>query len=144
MQKSICKTIIGGLTALTVMAAAVVSSTQPASAFVLRGGGFHSGFGGFHPGFGGFHPGFAGFHPGFAGFRPGFRPGFVGFHPGFVGHRFFHPGFWRNGVWINGWWGPAVVTGVAIGAFASSCWSYTPAYDASGNFIGPVYVNLCQ
>jgi len=127
MRKSICKTIIAGLTALTI-SAAVISSTTSASASQFHGGGFG---GGWHGG------GFGGFHPGFGGFRPGF-----------VGRRFFHPGFWNNGVWINGWWGPAVVAGVALGADSwgggSSCWSYRPAYDASGNFVGQVYVNLCQ
>src|SRR5208282_6715316 len=108
MRNSISKAKIA-LTAALAMATAVVSSVAPASAGFRMGGsggGFHSGFGGgFHPGFGGgFHPGLVGFHPGF---RPGFRPGFVASH----GRRFFHPGFFRNGVFINGWWGPTIVAG---------------------------------
>jgi hypothetical protein len=96
------------------------------------GGGFHSGFGGgFRPGFGG------GFHPGFVGFHPGFRAGFVGFR----GRRFFHPGFFRNGVFINGWWGPAIVAGAAWGG---GCWSYRPVYDTWGSYLGQAYVNLCS
>ena len=104
----------------------------------------------FHPGFGGFRPGFGGFHPGFGRFHPAFRSGFVGFHHGFAGRRFFfHHGFRRNGIWVNGWWGPAVAVGLVAGSYpfwggGSNCWSYRPAYDSWGNFVGQVYVNLCQ
>jgi len=49
---------------------------------------------------------------------------------------------WRNG------WGPAFVTGVAVGAIATypyydDCWAYEPVYDAYGNYLGQQYVNLC-
>jgi hypothetical protein len=128
-------------TVLTILAAAI-SPVAPATAAQMHmgggfgGGGFHSGFGGgFHPGFGGgFH---SGFHPGFAGFRPGFRPGFVAFR----GPRFFHPGFFRNGVFIDGWWGPAIVAGAAWGG---GCWSYQPVYNSWGSYIGQAYVNACS
>jgi hypothetical protein len=70
--------------------------------------------------FEGFHGGSGGFRPGFGGFHPGFRP--------FVGPRFFHPGFFRNGVFIN-----AVVVG---GWGGDGCWTYRPAYDAAGNYLG--------
>ncbi len=137
MRNSIPKAIVAGLTALT-MSAAVISSTTPASAVMRSAGGFG---GGLHPGFGGgFHPGF---RPGFAGgFHPGFHPGFVGVHPGFVGfhHRFFHDRFFHqrfffvNGVWVNGW----------AGGYGNGCWDYRPIYDASGNFLGQQYINLCE
>jgi hypothetical protein len=134
MRNSISKTTIAITAALT-MFAAVMSSATPASAGGFRmggfGGGFHSGFGG------GFHPGFVGFRPGFVGFRPGFRPGFVSFR----GHRFFHPGFFRNGVFINGWWGPAIV---AEAAWSDGCWSYRPVYDSWGSYLGQAYVNVCS
>jgi hypothetical protein len=135
MRNSIFKAIAAGLTGLT-LSAAVISSTTPASAVMIHGGGFG---GGFHPGFGGgFRRGFGGgFRPGFQpGFHPGFRPGFAGFHPGFVGfhRRFFRPPFSVNGVWINGWGG----------GYGNSCWDSGPVYDAWGNFLGQSYVNLCQ
>ena len=139
MRKSISAATIALVTALATLMV-VMSPVAPASASGFRmggfGGGFHSGFGGgFHPGFGGgFHPGFVGFHPGF---RPGFRPGFVAFH----GPRFFHRGFFSNGVWINGWWGPAIVAGAAWGA---GCWSYRPIYDSWGSYFGQAYVNVCS
>jgi hypothetical protein len=140
MRNSISNAMITLTTALT-MTAAVMSPVAPATAAQIHmggfgGGGFHSGFGGgFHPGFGGgFHPGF---RPGFVGFRPGFRPGFVAFR----GPRFFHPGFFRNGVFINGWWGPAIVAGAAWGA---GCWSYRRVYDSWGSYIGQAYVNVCS
>jgi hypothetical protein len=127
MRNSISKWIVAGLTALT-MSATVISSTTPAAAVMIHGGGFGGGFHG--GGFGGFRPGFGG------GFHPGFRPGFVGFRPGFVGfhRRFFHPGFFVNSVWVNSWWG----------GYGNSCWDYRTVYDAWGNFLGQQYVNLCQ
>ena len=128
MRNSIFKTIAAGLTGLT-LSAAVISSTTPASAVMIHGGGFGGGWrrGGF---VGGFHPGFGG------GFRPGFRPGFAGLHPGFVGfhRRFFHPPFFVNGVWVDGW----------SGGYGNGCWDYRPVYDAWGNFLGQSYVNFCQ
>jgi hypothetical protein len=131
-MRSISKMIVTALIA-SMMA---LCSASPSFAFRT----FHGGFGGFHGGFGGFHSGFGGFHP-------GFRPGFVGFHPGFhpffVGRRFvFHHGFFRNGVFINGWWGPAVVT-TAWWGDNDGCWTYRPVYDASGNYLGYNYVNIC-
>jgi hypothetical protein len=74
-----------------------------------------------------------------------------GFHGG--GWRW-HAGHWSHGYWHNGWWGPAVVAGVAAGAFATypcwggygydnGCWAYEPAYDAFGNYLGQQYVNIC-
>jgi len=99
MRNLISKAIVVGLTALT-MPAAVISSTTRASAVMLSDGG--SG-GGPHPRFvGSFHPGF---RPGFGGgFRPGLRPGLLGdfnsgFRPGFVRGW----GGYVNGVWVNGW-----------------------------------------
>ena len=66
-----------------------------------------------------------------------------GFHPFFRGRRFvFHHGFFRNGVFINGWWGPAVVTTAWWGG-NDGCWTYRPVYDASGNYLGYNYVNIC-
>jgi hypothetical protein len=132
MRRSISKALAVAFVA-TVMAQC---STTPSSAF-----------GGFHGGFGGFRTGFGGFHGGFGGFRPGARPGFVGFHPGFrplfPGRRLvFHRGFFRNGVFVNGWWGPAVVGGAWWGGY--DCWTYSPAYDAAGNYLGYGYVNLCS
>jgi hypothetical protein len=119
MRRSISKAV-GATLIASVMA---LCSTSPSLAF-------HGGFGGFHPGFGGVHPGFAGFHP-------GFRPGF--------GDRrsVFHRGFFRNGVWINGWWGPALITTAWWGGY-DSCWSYRPAYDGAGAYLGYTYVNLCR
>jgi hypothetical protein len=139
MHRRISKAITATLVAFTM----ALGSTSPSSAF----GAFHGGgFGGFHGGaFGGFHGGFGGVHPGFGGFHPGFRPGFVGFHPGFhpfFGRRFFHPGFFRNGVWINGWWGPALVTSAWWGG-DNGCWTYRPVYDGSGAYLGYSYVNVC-
>jgi hypothetical protein len=140
MRNSISKATIALATALTILTA-VITSADPADASGFRmggfgGGGFHSGFaGGFHSGFGGgFHPGLVGFHPGF---RPGFRPGFAAFR----GPRFFHPGFFRNGVFINGWWGPTIVAG---GAWGSGCWSYRPVYDSWDSYLGEAYVNVCS
>ena len=139
MRSSISKAIAAGLTGLT-LSVAVISSTTPASAITIHGGGFGGGWhgggfgGGFHPSFGGgFRPGF---QPGFVGFRPGFRPGFARFHPGFVGfhRRFFHPPFFVNGVWVDGW----------SGGYGNGCWDYRPVYDAWGNFLGQSYVNFCQ
>ncbi len=134
--------IVARFTAL-MMSVAVISSTTPVSAVMLRAGGFgggtHTGFhGGFRPGVVGVHPGF---RPGFVGFHPGFRPGFVGFHPGFAGfhHPYFHQvvnggwGGYVNGAWVSGW-----------GAYDSGCWEYRPAYDAWGNFLGQQSINLCQ
>jgi len=122
MSNSISKTTIALAMVLTMLA--VMFAAAPATAGGFRMGGFG----------GGFHPGFAGFHPGF---RPGFRPGFVAFH----GSRFFHPGFFRNGVFINGWWGPTIVAGSAWGA---GCWSYRPIYDSWGSYLGEAYVNICS
>jgi len=138
MCRSISKAIATALVTSTI----ALCSTSPSSAF----GTFRGGFGGFHGGFGGFHGG--GFRPGFGGFHPGFRPGFVGFHPGFApfsrGRRFiFHRGFFRNGVFINGWWGPAVVAGAWWGGYGG-CWTYSPVYDAVGNYLGYSYVNICS
>ena len=125
MRNSISKAIVAGLTGL-IMSAAVISSTTPASAVMRSAGGFG---GGFHPGFGG------GFHPGF---RPGFagvHPGIVGFHHRFVHDRFFHQRFFFvNGVWVDGW----------AGGYGNGCWDYRPIYDASGNFLGQQYINLCE
>jgi hypothetical protein len=70
----------------------------------------------------------------------------VGFHPGFrpsLGRRFFHPGFFRNGVWINGWWGPALIAGAWWGGY-DGCWSYRPTYDGAGNYLGYSHVNVCS
>ena len=50
--------------------------------------------------------------------------------------------------------GPAVVAGVGVGALATypywgdygydnGCWTYEPAYDAFGNYLGQQYVNIC-
>ena len=67
-----------------------------------------------------------------------------GFHPFLANRRFvFHRGFFRNGVFVNGWWGPAVVTTAWWGGY-DSCWVYRPTYDASGNYLGYSYVNLCS
>ena len=97
-----------------IMSAAVISSTTPASAVMRSAGGFG----------GGFHPGFVGVHP-----------GFVGFHHRFVHDRFFHQRFFFvNGVWVNGW----------AGGYGNGCWDYRPIYDASGNFLGQQYINLCE
>jgi hypothetical protein len=128
MRSSTSKTVLAGLSALVVSATTL--SSPAAAAFQFHGGGgFHGGFGGFRSGLGGFHP--------------GFRPGFAGFHRSvFAGRRFFHPGFWRNGVWINGWWGPAVVVGAGWGGY-EGCWSYQPVYDAWGRYLGQSYVNVC-
>jgi hypothetical protein len=133
MRSSISKTVLAGLSALAVSATIALSSPA-AAAFQFHGGGF----GGFHGG-----GGFGGFHPGFGGFHPGFRPGFVGFHrPLFAGRRFFHPGFFRNGVWIDGWWGPTVLVSAGWGGYGG-CWSYQPVYDAWGRYLGQNYVNVC-
>ena len=130
-MRSISKMIVTALIA-SMMA---LCSAGPSFAF----GTFHGGFGGFHGGFGGFHSGIWRID------RPSAR--LVGFHPGlhpfFGGRRFvFHHGFFRNGVFINGWWGPAIVTTAWWGG-NDGCWTYRPVYDASGNYRGYNYVNIC-
>jgi hypothetical protein len=113
MRSSIFKAIAAGLTGLT-LSAAVISSTTPASAVMIHGGGFGGGWhgggfgGGFHPGFGG------GFRRGFGGgFRPGFQPGF---HPGFV---LALPGFTQ-----------------ASSAFTAGSFTHLSSSMASGSMVG--------
>jgi hypothetical protein len=137
MRKSISKTIVAGLAALT-MAAAVILPTTPASAG--WGGTWHGG-GGW--GGGGWHGG--GWHGG-------------GWGNGWHGGGSWHPGYWRGGVWYNGWWGPAVAAGIAAGALATypywggdygygypnnGCWQYRPTYDGYGNYLGNRWVSVC-
>ena len=64
-----------------------------------------------------------------------------------------HGGGWHGRGWHGGagWWGPAVVGGLAAGAllaapyygYGGSCNTYTPMYDAYGNYIGQQLVNVC-
>jgi hypothetical protein len=130
MRNSISKSVVGGLAALSLSATAMVMG-EPASAAQWHGGGH----GGWHGG--GWHGGGGGWHGGYAGWRGGY----------------WHPGYRRGGVWYNGWWGPAVATGVLLGAAAAypyygygydSCWQNRPVYSASGAYLGYQMVNVCQ
>ena len=54
----------------------------------------------------------------------------------------------HNGYWHKGWWGPAFISGVAVGTFATcpsydGCWVYQPKYDPYGNYLGDQCVNVC-
>ncbi len=113
MRNTSSKTMIAGVAALG-LAGSIFATTEPATAAHWRGGGeFHGG----------------GWHGG-------------GWHSGGRG--------WNGG---GGWWGPAVVGGLAAGAllaaphyyggYGNSCTSYSPVYDAYGNYIGQQLVNVC-
>ena len=73
---------------------------------------------------------------------------------GWAGRGVWHGGYWRGGYWNNGWWGPAVAAGVLTGAAIASypywgddcgggCWQVRPTYDAFGNVLGQLSVNVC-
>jgi len=131
MRRAVSKAVIGGLMALSLGMATLVTS-EPASA-QWRGGGWHGGGWRAGPGWG-WHGG--GWHGGGWGWRGGW------------GGR----GYWGG----NGWrWGPAIAAGaLTAGAIAASsypyygygynsCWQVRPVYDAYGNYIGQSTVNVC-
>jgi hypothetical protein len=140
MRNTISKAIVAGVAALS-LAAAVVATTEPASAQQFHG--FHGG--------GGWHGGGGGWHGGGWGGR--------GWHGGGWGGRGWHGGGWGGG----GWWGPAVVAGLAAGAIATSaypyygysdygysdygysdpCWQVRPVYSVGGVYLGNRTVNVC-
>ncbi len=139
MRNTVSKAIVAGVAALW-LAASLVATAEPASAAQWHGGG-----GGWHGG--GWHGG--GWHGG------GWRGGGYAWRGG-VGRGVWHNGYWRGGTWYNGWWGPAAVAGLAAGAllaytyygygygYGGGCWQVRPTYDAYGNYIGQMTVNVCQ
>src|SRR5271165_5898233 len=127
MRNTLSRTMIAGVAALS-LTTSLFATTEPASAaFRLGGGG------------GGFHGG--GFHGGGAWRGGGWRGGYGGWGGGYGG--------WGGG----GWWGPAVVGGLAAGAllaapyygygYGGGCLTYTPVYDAYGNYIGQQAARIC-
>jgi hypothetical protein len=129
MRNSISKTIVAGLTALTLSAAVVLPSTPASAGWRMGGGGWG----------GGWHGG--------------------GWGGGWGGGGVWHNGYWRNGYWNNGWWGPALAAGLLTGAVIASspgwggygygygggngCWQYRPTYDGYGHFLGQRWVTVC-
>ncbi len=128
MSNSVSKAIVAGVAALSLTASAFATA-EPASAGQWRGGGWHGGGGGWHGAGGGWHGGWAGGY----------------------GGRHWHPGYWRGGTWYGGWWGPAVATGLLLGAVAAypyygagACWQNRPVYSVNGVYLGYQMVDVCQ
>lgn len=121
MRNALSRTLVAGIAALS-LTASVFATTEPAAAAFWHGGGG-----------GGFHGG--GWHGG-----GGWRGGYGGWRGGYGG-------------WGGGWWGPAVIGGLAAGAllaapyygygYGGNCLTYTPVYDAYGNYIGQQATRIC-
>ena len=94
MRVSISKSLVSGIAAVAMSAAAILAS-GPADAQMRFGGG---GVGGFHGGMGGFHGGFGGFHGGVGAWRGG---------------------GWRGGGWGGGGWGGRYWRG----GYGGGCWN---------------------
>jgi hypothetical protein len=153
MRKMISKAAIAAVAAVSLMAALVVS-TEPASA-QFRHGGFGGGFGG------GWHGGFGG-----GGWRGGGWGG--GWRGGGWGGGWRTAGWgggWRGGYWNGcgwggcgwggGWWWPAgIATGVALAGsypywggygygYDNGCYRLVPVYSRHGHYLGRRWVNVC-
>ena len=135
MSNSVSKAIVAGVAALSLTASAFATA-EPASAGQWRGGGWHGGGGGWHGAGGGWHGG-----------------GWYGGWAGGYGGRHWHPGYWRGGTWYGGGWGPAVATGLLLGAVAAypyygagsdACWQNRPVYSVNGVYLGYQMVDVCQ
>jgi hypothetical protein len=123
MRSRISKSIVAGLTALS-LAASAFAIAEPVAAQQWHGGGWHGG------GWGGWHAGWGGWRAAY--YRPGWG--------------YWHPGYWSGGVWYPGFWAAtaaaALATGVAVGA-AASCWQSRPVYGPAGAFLGYQSVYVC-
>jgi hypothetical protein len=120
MRNRISKTLVGGVAALS-LAAAVVATTEPASAQTWHGGG------------GGWHGG-------------GWRGGGVWHGGGWRGGHWYG-GWWGPAV-VAGLAAGAIATapywgGYGYGYGGGGCWQVRPIYDPAGNYIGQQPVNVC-
>ena len=150
MRKVMSKVAVAAVAALS-LCAALVASSEPASAQFRHGGGF----GGFHGGmggFGGWHGNVGGWGGGWrtAGWGGGWHRGW-GWRGGWGGCR------WGGCGWGGGWWWPAgLATGVALASYPywggdygygygydSGCVQAVPVYSRHGVYLGRRWVNVC-
>jgi hypothetical protein len=152
MRKMISKAAIAAVAAVSLVAALVVS-TEPASA-QFRHGGFGGGFGGgWHGGFGGgWHGGFGGGGWRGGGWGGGWRT--AGWGGGWRG-GYWNGCRWGGCGWGGGWWWPAgIATGVALAGsypywggygygYDNGCYRLVPVYSRHGHYLGRRWVNVC-